>query len=57
VGDLSELKAVTVGWVSLSKSGKSQSIKVLNQNQIKDRAEVKQWIEQEQPEQEEQPPF
>ena len=54
---MSELKAVTVGWVSLSKSGKSQSIKVLNQNQIKDRAEVKQWIEQEQPEQEEQPPF
>ena len=51
---------MTVGWVSLSRSGKSLSIKVLDQtffvplrdlyqvlDQKKDRAEVKQWIEQE----------
>jgi len=51
---------VTVGWVSLSRSGKSLSIKVLNQtffvplrelyqvlDQKRDRAEVKQWVEQE----------
>jgi len=57
---LSEGKAVTVGWVSLSRSGKSLSIKVLNQtffvplrelyqvlDQKRDRAEVKQWVEQE----------
>jgi len=57
---LYEGKAVTVGWVSLSRSGKSLSIKVLDQTffvplrdlyqvleQKKDRAEVKQWVEQE----------
>jgi len=57
---LSEGKAETVGWVSLSRSGKSLSIKILNQiffvplrelyqvlDQKRDRAEVKQWVEQE----------
>jgi len=57
---LSEGKAVTVGWVSLSRSGKSLSIKVLGQtffvplrelyqvlDSKRDRAEVKQWVEQE----------
>jgi len=57
---LSEGKAVTVGWVSLSRSGKSLSIKVLGQtffvplgdlhqvlDQKRDRAEVKQWVEEE----------
>jgi len=57
---LSEGKIVDVGWVSLSKSGKSLSIKVLGQTffvplgnlyqvleRKKDRAEVKQWIKQE----------
>jgi len=52
-----EDKAVTVGWVGLSKSGKSLVIKVLDQrffvplgdlypvlNHVKDRASVKQWI-------------
>jgi hypothetical protein len=56
---LSEGKVVAVGWVSLSRSGKSLSIKVLDQtffvplrdlyqvlDRKRDRAEVKQWIEQ-----------
>ena len=55
---LSEEDIVTVGWVSLSRSGKSLSIKVLNQmffvplrdlypvlDGRRERAEVKQWIE------------
>jgi hypothetical protein len=55
---LSEDKAVTIGWVSLSKSGKSLSVKVLDQiffvplsdlfqvlNREIDRADLKQWIE------------
>jgi hypothetical protein len=57
---MSEGKVVTVGWVSLSRSGKSLSIKVLNQTFFvplrdlypvldgrRERAEVKQWIERE----------
>jgi len=56
---LPEGNAVTVGWVSLSRSGKSLSIRVLDQrffvplrdlNQVldqkTDRADVKQWVEQ-----------
>jgi len=56
---LSEGRVVAVGWVSLSRSGKSLSIRVLDQkffvplrdlyqvlDRKRDRAEVKQWIEQ-----------
>jgi len=56
---LSEGKILSVGWVSLSRSGKSLSIRVLDQKffvplrdlyqvleRKRDRAEVKQWIEQ-----------
>lgn len=52
-------KIVNVGWVSLSNSGKSLTIKVLNQlffvslrdldlviKGYRDRADVKQWVEQ-----------
>jgi hypothetical protein len=61
-----EEKIVNVGWVSLSKSEKSLTIKVLNQlffvprrdldsvlNGHRNRADVKQWIEQRQEEGEE----
>lgn len=54
-----EEKIVNVGWVSLSKSGKSLTIKVLNQlffvplrdldpvlKGYRNRAGVKQWVEQ-----------
>jgi len=54
-----EEKIVNVGWVSLSKSGKSLTIKVLNQlffvplrdldsvlEGYRNRADVKQWVEQ-----------
>ena len=57
---MSEGKAVTVGWVSLSRPGKNLSIKVLGQtffvplgdlyqvlDQKRDRAEIKQWVERE----------
>jgi len=55
---LSEENVVTVGWVSLSRSGRSLSIKVHNQiffvplrdlyqvlDRRKERADLKQWIE------------
>jgi len=54
---LSEENVVNVGWVSLSKSGKSLSVRVHNQvffvplrdlyqvlDKRKDRADLKQWI-------------
>ena len=54
-----EEKIVNVGWVSLSKSGKSLTIRVLNQlffvslrdldpvlQRYRNRADVKQWLEQ-----------
>jgi len=54
-----EEKIVNAGWVSLSKSGKSLTIKVLNQlffvplrdldsvlQGYRNRADVKQWVEQ-----------
>jgi len=61
-----EEKIVNVGWVSLSKTGKSLTIKVLNQlffvplrdldsvlQGYLNRADVKQWVEQRQEEWEE----
>jgi len=58
-----EKKIVNVGWVSLSKSEKSLTIKVLNQlffvprrdldsvlQGHRNRADVKQWVEQKQEE-------
>lgn len=60
---MSEGEVVDVGWVSLSRSGKSLSIMVQNQiffvplrdlekvlNEEQRRASVKQWIVKEQPE-------
>jgi len=54
-----EEKIVSVGWVSLSKSGKSLTIRVLNQlffvplqdldsvlKGYRNRVDVKQWVEQ-----------
>ncbi|UCE15515.1 MAG: hypothetical protein JSV12_06465 [Candidatus Bathyarchaeota archaeon] len=54
-----EERIVNIGWVSLSKSGKSLTIKVLNQlffvpledldsvlKGYRNRADIKQWVEQ-----------
>ena len=57
-----EGNVVSVGWVSLSKSGKSLTIRVLDQSffvplgdlyrvldKERERAEVKKWVEQKEP--------
>lgn len=59
VSGAEEGKVVSAGWVSLSRSGKSLTIRVLGQaffvplgdlyrvlNKERQRAEVKQWVEQ-----------